>query len=127
MPGRRKQTASGWTRGIVIAIFGGGELDLSSSPPCPDARLTVVAILGGFKIFVAPETRVSVGGFGLFGGRDELEPGEANDRRGSERRAGAGGGLRVEAIELAYFPQHVPFLTPFVRTRGLAKSSTLSS
>ena len=45
------------------------ELDLSNSPPGPGARLTAVAILGGFKVLVAPGTRVSVGGLGLLGGR----------------------------------------------------------
>jgi hypothetical protein len=37
----------------------GSDLDLTSSPPGPDARLTVVAILGGVKILVAPGTHVS--------------------------------------------------------------------
>lgn len=66
----RRPFPPGWTTETVIAIFGGGELDLSSSPPGPDARLTVVAVFGGFKILVAPGTRVSVSGFGLFGGRE---------------------------------------------------------
>ncbi len=65
----RRLFPPGWTKETVIAIFAGGELDLSSSPSGPDARLTVVAILSGFKILVAPGTRVSVGGFGLLGGR----------------------------------------------------------
>jgi hypothetical protein len=60
----------GWTKETVVGIFGGGELDLTSSPPGPDAHLTAVAILGGFKIVVPRGTRVSLGGLSLFGGRD---------------------------------------------------------
>jgi hypothetical protein len=59
-----------WTKETIVAIFGGGDLDLSSSPPGPDARLRAVAILGGIKIGVAPGTRVSVSGFALLGGRE---------------------------------------------------------
>jgi hypothetical protein len=66
----RRPFPPGWSKETVIAIFGGADLDLSSSPPAPDARLTAVAILGGVKILVAPGTRVSVSGFGLFGGRE---------------------------------------------------------
>ena len=47
-----------------------GDIDLSSSPPGPDARLTAVAILGGVKILLSPGTRVSVSGIGLLGGRE---------------------------------------------------------
>jgi hypothetical protein len=60
----------GWTKETIIAIFGGGDLDLSRGLPGPDARLTAIAILGGIKILVAPGTRVSVSGFGLLGGRE---------------------------------------------------------
>jgi predicted membrane protein len=66
----RRLLAPGWTKETVIAIFGGGDLDLSSSPPGRDARLTAVAILGGLDILVAPGTRVSVSGVTLFGSRD---------------------------------------------------------
>jgi hypothetical protein len=68
----------GWTKETFVAILGGGEFDLSSSPPGPDAHLTAVAILGGVKIRVAPGTRISVSGFGLFGGR-EVKVSEAAD------------------------------------------------
>ncbi len=68
--GLRRPFPPGWTKDTVIAIFGGGDLDLSGSPPGPDARLTAIAILSGIKILVAPGTRVSVSGFGLFGGRE---------------------------------------------------------
>jgi predicted membrane protein len=60
----------GWTKETVVAILGGGDIDLSSSPPGADARLTAVAILGGVKIILPPGTRVSVSGMALLGGRD---------------------------------------------------------
>ena len=66
----RRPFPPGWTKETVITVFGGGDLDLSSSPPGPGARLTAIAILGGIKILVAPGTQVSVSGFGLFGGRE---------------------------------------------------------
>ena len=66
----RRPFAPGWTKQTVVAIFGGGELDLSASPPGPGAVLTVVAILGGMTILLAPGTRVTVSGFAIFGGRE---------------------------------------------------------
>lgn len=66
----RRPFPPGWTTETVITIFGGGTLDLSSSQPGEDARLTVVTILGGATILVAPGTKVSVSGFSLFGGRE---------------------------------------------------------
>jgi hypothetical protein len=65
----RRPFAPGWTKETILAVLGGGEIDLSASPPGPGARLTVIAILGGVEILVAPGTKVSVRGFGLFGGR----------------------------------------------------------
>jgi hypothetical protein len=65
----RRPFPPGWTKETVVAIFGGGDLDLSNSPAGPDARLTAVAILGGVKIIVAPGTPVSVSGAGVLGGR----------------------------------------------------------
>jgi hypothetical protein len=60
----------GWTKETVVSILGSGDIDLSSSPPGTDARLTAVAILGGVKVILPPGTRVSVSGMGLLGGRD---------------------------------------------------------
>lgn len=65
----KRPFAPGWTKETILGVFGGGEIDLSASPPGPDARLTAIAVLGGITLFVAPGTRVSVGGFGLLGGR----------------------------------------------------------
>lgn len=66
----RRPFPPGWTKETLIALLGGADLDLTSSPPGPDARLTVVAILGGVKILVAPGTHVSLSGFSLLGGRE---------------------------------------------------------
>jgi len=66
----RRPFSPGWTKETVVAILGGADLDLSGSPPAPDARLRAVAILGGIKILLAPGTRVSVSGFALLGGRE---------------------------------------------------------
>jgi hypothetical protein len=68
--GLRRSLQPGWRRETVVAVLGGGDLDLSASPPGPDPRLTAVAFLGGVKIIVPPGTRVAMSGFGLFGGRD---------------------------------------------------------
>jgi hypothetical protein len=65
----RRPFPPGWTKETVITVFGGGELDLSSSPPGAGARLRVVTIFGGVKVLLAPGTRISTSGFGLFGGR----------------------------------------------------------
>jgi hypothetical protein len=97
--GLRRPFPPGWTKETVIAIFGGGDLDLSSSPPGPDARLTAVAILSGIKILVAPGTRVSVSGFGLFGGR-EVKVSQRGD--GPEVKMGLWaflGGIEVKEME----------------------------
>jgi len=66
----RRPFPPGWTKETVIAIFGGGTLDLSMSQPGEGARLTAVAIFGGMSIVVPLGTKVSVSGFTLFGGRE---------------------------------------------------------
>jgi hypothetical protein len=68
--GLKRPFQPGWTKETVVAILGGTDLDLSSSPPGSDARLTAVAILGGIKILVAPGTPTSVSGVSLLGGRE---------------------------------------------------------
>jgi predicted membrane protein len=66
----RRPFPPGWMKETVVSIFGGSDVDLSSTPPGPDARLTAVAVLGGVKILVPLGTRVSVSGLALFGGRE---------------------------------------------------------
>jgi hypothetical protein len=73
----KRPFAPGWTKETVVAVLGGGELDLTSSPPGPDARLTAIAVFGGVELIVPRGSRVSLSGFSLFGGRDvEIEQGD---------------------------------------------------
>lgn len=71
-----------WTSETVILLFGGATLDLTRRPPAPDARLTVVVLFGGVRLLVPAESRLTVGGFSLFGGRSvRAESGTGPDLR----------------------------------------------
>jgi hypothetical protein len=70
LSGLKRPIPAGWTKETLVTILGGVDLDFSSSPPGQDAHLTVVTILGGVKILVAPGTRVALSGFSLLGGRE---------------------------------------------------------
>ena len=73
----KRVLASGWTRETAIAVFGGGEFDLTGVVPGEGARLTAVAVLGGIEIKVDPGTKVTMSGFSLFGGREvKVRPGD---------------------------------------------------
>jgi hypothetical protein len=91
----KRPLAPGWKRETAIAIFGGGEFDITDATPAEGARLFAFALLGGIKVEVAPGTRVRMGGFSLFGGRDAVvAPGD-----GPEVRVTAVailGGVRIE-------------------------------
>jgi len=72
--------APGWKQETAFAALGGGEFDITDAPPTEGSRLTLVAVLGGIKVRVAPGTRVTMQGFSLFGGRDAVvSPGEGPD------------------------------------------------
>ena len=72
----------GWNKETAIAVFGGGEFDLSDAPPRDGARLIAVAVFGAIKVSVAPGTRVTMDGFSLFGGREaKVTPGEGPEVR----------------------------------------------
>ncbi len=65
----------GWTKQTAVAVLGGGEIDLTQSPPGEKAQLTAIGVLGGIDITVAPGSRLTVSGFSLLGGRDiKVEP-----------------------------------------------------
>jgi len=72
----KRPFAPGWRKETAAAVLGGGEIDLTSSPPAPEgARLTAVAILGGIKVRVPPGSRVSLSGLSFLGGREvTVEP-----------------------------------------------------
>ena len=65
----KRPIAPGWKKETLVAVFGGGDVDLTASPPDGEGHLTAVAFLGGIDIAVAPETSVSLSGLSLFGGR----------------------------------------------------------
>lgn len=62
----------GWKRETALAVFGGGEFDVSDSPPALGAKLTTIAVMGSIKLQVAPGTRVRMHGFSLLGTREAL-------------------------------------------------------
>ena len=67
----KRPFAPGWKKETAAAVLGGGEIDLTSSPPAPEgALLTAVAILGGIEVRVPPGSRVSMSGLSFLGGRE---------------------------------------------------------
>jgi hypothetical protein len=85
----------GWTNETIVAFLGGGEVDLTQSPPGENARLKAVAVLGGIDIKVPAGSRVHVSGLSLLGGRDiKVEPGEGPEMR--MRLVAVLGGIEVK-------------------------------
>jgi len=69
-----------WTNETVISIVGQVKLDLTRRVPAPNARLTVVSIVGRTAIRVPAGRRLSVGGGSAFGVRHlAAEPGNGPD------------------------------------------------
>ena len=78
----RRPFAPGWTKEKLVAVFGGGDIDLASCPPGDNAELTVVTVFGGVELNVLPGTRISMSGFSLFGGRTvNVKPGGGSELR----------------------------------------------
>ena len=91
----KRPLAPGWKKETAVAALGGGEFDISDAPPAEESRLTLVAVLGGIRVLVAPGTRVRMHGFSLFGGRDALvPPGEGPDLHVTA--VAVFGGVRIE-------------------------------
>lgn len=65
----KRPFAPGWTKQTAIAVLGGGDIDLTASPPGEGAALTAVAIFGGIEVIAPAGSRVSLSGLSLFGGR----------------------------------------------------------
>jgi hypothetical protein len=65
----RRPLGPGWTKETFVAIFGGGDVDLTESPPAGDGKLTVFTFCGGVDFIVAPGTRISMSGASILGGR----------------------------------------------------------
>jgi hypothetical protein len=55
-------------RAVALALFGGVELDFSTTP-APFVDVVVVAVFGGVVVKVQPARAVRLAGFSLFGGR----------------------------------------------------------
>jgi hypothetical protein len=71
----KRPLAPGWKRETAAAVLGGGELDLTLSPPAEGATLTAIAFLGGIDVRVPPGSRISMSGLSLLGGREvTVEP-----------------------------------------------------
>jgi hypothetical protein len=65
----RRPLGPGWTKETFVAVFGGGEIDLTESPPEGEGKLTAVALFGGVTFIVPAGTRLSMGGASILGGR----------------------------------------------------------
>jgi hypothetical protein len=65
----RRPLAPGWKKETFLAIFGGGSVDLTESPPDGEGNLRVLSVFGGVTFIVPAGTRISMGGVSLFGGR----------------------------------------------------------
>jgi len=65
----------------ALAVFGGCQLDLTGVDLAPETHLVAMAFCGGVEVLVPEGVAVDLGGFAVFGGRE--------DRTSSHRRAGA--------------------------------------
>ena len=52
-------------------MFGSCQLDLTGMDLEPETELEVFAVFGGVEVLVAEGVRVDLGGFAIFGGRDD--------------------------------------------------------
>ena len=43
----KRPIAPGWTKETFVAVFGGGDVDLTASPPEGEGRLTAFSLFGG--------------------------------------------------------------------------------
>lgn len=96
----KRPFAPGWKEETVVAVFGGGEVDLVGAPPVDGARLTAVAVFGGIEIVVPAGSRVTLSGLSLFGGRDvKVSPGDGPEIR--LRAVAVLGGIEVKERSLS--------------------------
>lgn len=84
----KRGLAPGWTRERAIAIFGGGDFDLTGVEPGDDAYLTAFSLFGSVDVIVDAGTPVTMSGFSLFGSRDVTV------------RAGAGKPIHLRGIAI---------------------------
>jgi predicted membrane protein len=68
----RKYTTKNFKGGEVVAVFGGGEIDLTEAKAeASNVPLEVVAVFGGLKVKVPQSWSVKTEGIGILGGFDD--------------------------------------------------------
>lgn len=65
----------------AVAVLGSCQLDLSGVDLAPETHIVAVTVFGGIEVLVPEGVGVDLGGFALFGGRD--------DKTSAHRRPGA--------------------------------------
>lgn len=60
----------------ALALFGGVEVDLASSPPPPEVDVFLVALMGSAHLKVRRDQGVNLTGASIFGAR-KVEPGDS--------------------------------------------------
>jgi hypothetical protein len=78
---RRSTLPAGWTKETYLSLVGDARID-ASAPAGENASLTFIGLAGDAIVRVAPGSRVTGGGFSLFGDRKiEVSPGDGPDIR----------------------------------------------
>jgi hypothetical protein len=78
---RRGSLPAGWTKETIISFLGDARIDATAGAG-PGAKLTMVTLAGNAVLPVPPGSRISGGGFSLFGDRKiEVTPGEGPEIR----------------------------------------------
>ncbi len=75
-------------RTYAVAVFGSCQLDLTDANVEPDTVIVATTFCGGIEVLVPQGVRVELGGFALFGGRDDRTTASA-DRDGPVIRVSA--------------------------------------
>ncbi|MGB6838210.1 MAG: hypothetical protein WBF66_10980 [Dehalococcoidia bacterium] len=63
---------------IALALFGGVEIDLASSPPPPEIDVFLLALLGSAHVKVRRDQGVNMTGVSILGGR-KVEPADSTE------------------------------------------------
>jgi hypothetical protein len=59
----------------AVAVFGGCQLDLTAVELPPETRIVAVSVFGGVEVLVPEGVPVDLGGFAVFGGREDRTSG----------------------------------------------------
>lgn len=62
----------------AVALFGGVEIDLASSPPPPEVDVLLVALMGSGQVKVRRDQGVNMTGASILGGR-KMEPADSTE------------------------------------------------